>query len=133
MTEETSTVVLRPFNPKTDEPLIYATWRNGLWYGGKRDRALSAEFYANTTKKILDLIHDKRTQIRIACLSNDPDQMIGYSFMRGTHIIWLYVKIDFRKQGVGKLLTKGFESVSPVETKVGKAIVEQKKLVVQEN
>jgi hypothetical protein len=131
--EEVTTIVLRSFNPDTDNGLLYSTWRNALWYDEKRDERRASEFYSAATQAIRDLLAGPKTLVRIACSKEDPEFIVGYSVMIGEHLEWAYVKISYREKGIAKLLTKGFKTVAPASTKLGRKIIEKLNLEVKKN
>jgi hypothetical protein len=51
--------------------------------------------------------------------------------MTGSIIEFVYVKIDYRKQGIAKLLTRGFIFVAKPTTKIGASIVKKNNLRIQ--
>ncbi len=119
---EGARVVIRDYDPKIDAPFVYASWRNALWFAEIRDEKLSDAFYSNASKDIRTLLNQKGVTTRIASVVNEPDFFVGYSVMSGTHLHWVYVKESYRRQGVAKLLSKGFRTISPPLTKVSKVI-----------
>jgi len=130
--DDTATIVIRQFVPR-DTPIVYATWRNAIWYDQKRDERLAHEFYAAATRSIKDLLAKPSTEVRIACDKKDPDFIAGYSVLTGSFLHFAYVKIDYRKKGIARLLCKGVKSVAQPATKIGKEIVEDLRLEVKEN
>jgi len=128
MSEE-SIVIIRSFNPSADNAFLYSSWRNGLWYAEKRDEKDAKQFFKDITKEISQKLESGVT--KIACLENDPTQLIGYSHQIETCLVWVYVKLSYRNLGVAKLLTKGFETVEEPVTSVAKKLVEMKKLKVK--
>ena len=126
-----ATVILRDLIP-TDQALIYSSWRNALWFAEKRPDSEADKFYAMTSKSIRKLLSETDNHVKIACLQEDPDEIIGYSVMNKDHLYFVYVKADYRKKGIGSLLTKGFETVTRPQTRIGKVLVEKKKLVIKE-
>lgn len=123
-TEEGSTVILRGFNPEKDGAFVYSTWRNALWFAGDQDEDKRDYFYAEASQRLRRLLTAPDTKTQIACLEEDPDNIIGYSIMAGPHLNWVYVKIESRRQGIGKLLTRGFKTVATPLTHLGKKIFE---------
>lgn len=127
-----SMVVLRNFNPSEDQALIYASWRNALWFSEAREENSSAKFYAIATRRIRKLLANPDIKIKIACLSEMKDFIVGYSLMDHQHLHWVYVKADYRDKGIGKLLTKGFKTIAVPGTKIGRAITLKKNLEIKE-
>lgn len=129
MNDESKTIVIRDFNPEIDAPLLFASWRNCLWFDAHpADVKPNPIFYRMTTKKINCLLRDPQTKVRIACLEDDPNEIKGYAVLTNWTIKFVYVKLDYRKQGIATLLTRGFLNVSKPSTKIGKAIVNKKNL-----
>ena len=129
---ETAKVVIRQFNPNTDSAMVYSTWRNSAYYGVPRRTNDAKLFFKNMTRAIREIL--KTAQVRVACLDDDPLFIVGYAVFTGIHLDWVYVKADYRKKGVGTLLVpKNVETVTSYETKIGKFIIEKKKLKTKEN
>lgn len=127
--DENVKIVLRGAD-KTDEGFIYATWRNALWYDEKRDDSRAPQFYKDASRFIKIMLQAPTTNVRIACLESDPSTIAGYSIMSTTNLEWVYVKINYRKQGVAKLLIADLKTVSRPRTRIGISIVANKKLKV---
>lgn len=130
--EKVETVVLRPFEPEIDLPFIYSSWRNSLWYDEKRDETKADKFYRLATREIKFKLRDPHSSVRIARLDSNASSIVGYSVFIGKNLEFLYVKADYRNQGIGSLLAKGFETISDPLTKAGRAIALTHKLKVKE-
>jgi hypothetical protein len=131
--EETSKIILRTFNPKEDSGMVYKYWRDSLWFDEERDPSLSDAFYVGSNRHIKSVLSHVDTKIHIACLEENPILIVGYSVMRGNHIEWVYVKINYRKKGIAELLTRNFSTISPPPTKIGKDIATLHNLIIKEN
>jgi hypothetical protein len=129
MEEENVKIVLRR-REKTDDGFIYATWRNSLWYDNKKDDSRAPQFYKDASHYIKVMLSSPSTEVRIACRQDDADHIIGYSVLNILNLEWVYVKADYRKQGIGSLLTKGFATVTKPRTRIGASIAENKGLKV---
>jgi hypothetical protein len=130
---ETTKVIVRRMDPIKDAPLIYSSWRNSIWYDEERDERLGSQFFSLMTSRIKNHLRHQQTEVRIACLSDDLDFIIGYSVFSGTKLLWVYIKIRYRNKGIGKLLTQGLRTVATPMTKTGRNIVSKKKLIIEEN
>jgi ribosomal protein S18 acetylase RimI-like enzyme len=128
-------VILRHFDPDTDQGAIYATWRNSLFYSSDRKKKFAAGSAADGWfKRQTALIRDtlRGAKVKIACLEYDPLTIIGYSVATGSHLDFIYVKIEYRNQGIAKLLMpKNIETVTPDLTEIGAAIAKKKKLKIK--
>ena len=128
---EVSTVILREYDKERDAPMVYATWRNSLWFDtADRDESQNHRFFRECTRTIKDILSNPHIKVQIACLSDDPNLILGVSVMDKTNLIWVYVKGDYRARGIARLLCKGFTSVANPSTRIGKAIVKNKELKI---
>lgn len=127
-----ATIILRDYDSGVDDPMIYSTWRNAVWYDKEdRDDQLASAFYSQITKAIKALLKYPDVRVRIACDKEDPDFIAGYSVMKGDNLEFVYVKINYRNKGIAKLLTKGFKSVAIPDTKIGAAIAYKNEYIVK--
>ncbi len=106
MSQFTGLYDIRDLHP-SDENFIYATFLRGVYYGNSWFKEIpKAIFMANYKKVAEELIWGQRTIIKIACLKEDPDVIIGYSILspQNNTIVWVYVKDKWRQKGVGRSL-----------------------------
>jgi GNAT superfamily N-acetyltransferase len=97
----------------SDMSFIYQSWLRGLRYSNDWFNTINHDaYYANYTKIVQNLLAQKETQVRVACLIEDPDVIIGYSVTRPEKqaIDWVFVKPHWRKLGIAKdLIPKGLK------------------------
>ena len=126
-------VITRDFNPADDEACIYSTWRNGAFFSSAvKETESPAKFFRKMSYKIKEILES--AQVRIACLEDSPETIVGYSVSRGTHLDWIYVKPDYRMQRIATILIpKTIETYTSDLTKIGSKIVEKKNLTLKEN
>lgn len=110
---------MRNIDQEMDLPLLISTWRNAEWFSTDQS-GNSNEFYRKLTKHINNIL--KEANVKIACKADDPNFILGYSVMTGTKLEFVYVKADYRKQGIAKILTKGFKTWDEAKTNIGRAI-----------
>lgn len=119
-------VVIRTYQ-ESDAAFVFSTWRNSIWFDKKeRLDAAAPSFFREMTKKIKRKIKEPMASLRIACFSNDRNHIIGCALKVGSLLEWVYVKKDYRNQGVGTLLAGEFKEISRPVTNVGIAITAKK-------
>jgi hypothetical protein len=104
-------VIIRPFQ-KTDEPFIFSSWTKNHCYSSKelkkehkKHPAKKREWFREKCKQITEIL--AMGHVRIACLVEDPNVIVGYCvFLRG-HFEFSYVKEDYREPQILELLIKG--------------------------
>lgn len=128
---EVSTVVVRAFDSQRDSPMLYATWRNALWFDTPgREQSQNHKFFRQATRLIKTILSSTDTAVHIACLSDDPNMILGASVINKNNLVWVYVKPDYRAKGIATMLARGAVTVSNPSTKIGKAIVKGKGLKI---
>lgn len=131
MPEESSEellVVTRKYEEDLDAPCLFSTWRNNLWFDKPRDQKKADQFFKAANKHIKYLLNLPDIKVKIACLKDDPDMIVGYSVINKDNLEWVYVKADYRRKGIAKLLSKGIKTISVPATRLGEKIAEKKKL-----
>lgn len=136
--EEEVKIVIRPFDAPKDQAMIYATWRNSSWYSSFLKHHITAnQFFKTQTFRIKNILD--HANIRIACLEDAPEVIIGYCVYTGSHLDWIYVKsgegeLGFRQKGIATLLVpRDIKTFTSQLTKIGKIIADKKNLKLKEN
>lgn len=119
-------VALRDYLP-ADKNFIYASWLRGLYYGSDFYREIPKNIFMAAYHTILErLLTAPGTVIRVACLKDDPETILGYAVARRSQGItvmdWLFVKSSWRNIGIGKSLVPPNLGAVTHLTKVGKAL-----------
>lgn len=123
-------VIVRPYMAQVDEPFLYASWRNSLWYDEERTENPD-KFFRLATKSIRKVLAQPTTTIMVAVQEDSPLFILGYAVIdKASHVLWVYVKADYRNQGLASLLCQRAESFHKPMTKIGKAIAKNKNLNV---
>jgi hypothetical protein len=133
-TAEDVMVTGREFMPSTDEAFIYSTWRNGFFYGAlnKEELPPAEEFFKEKTAEIKRILEGPSTKVRIACIKDAPEVILGYAVFTGDlHLEWIFVKQQFRGKKIAKFLTVNLKSVTANLTKSGAAITKKKNLSIK--
>lgn len=122
-------IILRSYEPR-DEHFFLSTALRGMYYALLKDRRPDAkEFFQARGDEFETLLSDPGTTVRVASDAFDSPWIAGYSISKGPELYWIYVRKDFRRRGIGKLLMNGL----PIErvrylTKIGADISEKKGL-----
>lgn len=106
-------IIIRPWN-FNDEPLIFSSWLKGFRYGNKyMELSDSAIYYSCYHKLIERILGDPRTIVLVACLKEDEDVVVGFSVICQNRLDWVFVKKQWRGNGIAKdLVPDNIASVS---------------------
>ncbi len=108
----------------SDRNFILATWLKGLRYGNDWFEAIDSKIYFDFYHKVIETILARPdAQVRVACLREDPDVILGYSVYAGNRLDWVFCKKEWRSIGIAKsLVPKEITMVSHL-TSLGKSIL----------
>lgn len=110
----------------SDEAFIFSTWLLGLYYGDSWFSKLDKNYFMQEYHKVIENLLSRST-IKIACLKEDENVIIGYSVYDENTLHWVFVKKDFRKINIAKSLVPSNIKVVTHATKVGHEILKKKK------
>jgi GNAT superfamily N-acetyltransferase len=91
----------------SDENFIFSTALAGLYYGDSWFSKIKKAVFINHYRKILqDILAKPSTRVRVACIKEDPDEIKGYAVLVNHEkaLMWIFVKKDWRKNGIAKAL-----------------------------
>jgi GNAT superfamily N-acetyltransferase len=117
-----------------DKALVFSTWLKGIYYGDWYQNIPKAIFMENYRALLDRFLAQPGTKIKIACLKEDPDVILGYSVYhtknykdeRITALDWIYVKAAWRSTGIAKMLLPREMHAYTHMSKSGGAIAKQK-------
>ena len=117
----------RSIAPEQYKSLVFATWLNSLRYGNEVYKHISQDSYYKIYSKYIDnLLKRPMSRLRIAVLSEDEDVTFGWSVDEGDVLHYVFVKKDFRQNGIGtQLVSKDIKTFSHL-TKIGLSIWKEK-------
>lgn len=110
----------------SDKSFVLATFLRGLYYGDSWFSLIPKSIFMNNYKTIaVMLVESPKTTIKVACLKEDPDVILGYSILGSNFntIHWCYVKSAWRKQGIGRALLPQFPSTVTHLSALGKSLM----------
>lgn len=104
-------IILRDYDPKTDDPYIYSTWTRYCWYSPKEPHHIpeskKAAWFRGKTKEIKKVL--ETSKVKVACFRGMTYVIVGYIVSSGEDVIWTCVKKDYQGQGIESLLTKSIK------------------------
>lgn len=126
MLNKNELVTVRDYKPE-DKNFIMSTWLKGLRYGNDWFEAIDSKIYFEFYNKVLEVILSRPdTVVRVSCLIEDPEVILGYSVYSPTLIHWVFVKRAWRSIGLAKsLVPEDIKTVSHLTT-VGKSIIRKR-------
>jgi hypothetical protein len=116
---------IRDYQPE-DKAFVMSTFLRGLYYGDSWFSLIPKTIFMNNYKKIVEsMTQSPKVIIKVACLKEDPTVIIGYSILSSDFqtIHWLFVKQNWRNNGVGKSLVPKYPTAVSHLTKVGKSLM----------
>lgn len=123
-------VVVRKSTPD-DKDFIMDSWIRGQYHGSPYWSQMPKDlFYKHYAKRIEQILATPLTATYVAVLSDDPSIIIGFMVSTRSTLHWAYTKLDYRGQGVQRLLAQGqgFTHTSS-STLPGASISKKKKLM----
>lgn len=107
-----------------DDNFILSTFLRGLYYGDSWFSLIPKDLFMSEYKRVVETLV-ARGNIKVACLPDDPDTIIGYSILSQDFqtVHWAYVKKNWRKNGVAKSLLPQHPTAVSHLTEVGKQLL----------
>lgn len=118
-------IAIRDFTP-SDENFIYASWLRGMYYGESWLSLMKKDVFMATYHKVVEtLINSPGVQIKVACLKDDPEVILGYAVLSRVAPVlhWVFVKSSWRGIGIAKSLVPSETKIVTNVTKSGLAIM----------
>lgn len=111
---------------ESDNNFILATFLRGLYYGDSWFSLIPKDIFMDNYKEVAEHMVANNT-IKIACLPEDPDVILGYSILSADFqtIHWVYVKSAWRKKGIGTRLTPKYPTTISHLSSLGKELMKR--------
>lgn len=104
-------VSIRNYEPD-DEAFIYQTWLKGYRHGNSMHRGMDTGTFEKGYRPAITALL-KKSLVKIACLKESPNVVLGYSVSEGTKLHWIFVRSVWKGMGIMSLLLPlRFNSVS---------------------
>lgn len=104
-----------------DRAFIFSTMLKGLYHGCELYNQMAPVVFFEKYGEVVEKLLEKAT-VRVACLSDEPDTIIGYSISRYNALDYIFIKRPWRRQGISKKLLPNEIFVCTHLTRVGNSI-----------
>lgn len=127
---KSSLVTTRDFKQE-DYNFILATWLRGLYYGDSWFKEIPKQLFMESYQKVIvALLNTPGLQVKVSCLKEDPDVILGYAVYKGSTLHWVYVKSNWRRIGIMKSLVPNYTTTITHLTKLGLSLLKRREGVV---
>lgn len=115
---------------EADRAFVKATFLRGMYHGDSWFSVMPKDLFMRNYALIIEALIAKNL-IQVACLTDDPDVIIGYSLISPDFQVmhWVFVKKAFRGLGIGKALIPMSIKVVTHLTKPGKSLMDKYKAI----
>lgn len=98
-------ITTREWKPESDKAFVLATWLKNLYYSDSWFSLIPKDIFMQNYHTFLErLLDSPGVEVKVACLVEDPDVIIGYVAYTNTVAHYTFVKKSWRGIGVAKLL-----------------------------
>ncbi len=111
---------------ESDLNFILATFLRGLYYGDSWFSFIPKSVFMSNYKRVAEnLLKSPRTTVKVACLKEDQDVILGYSILSSdfSAVDWVYVKAAWRRKGIATQLLPKYPSVFTHLSTLGKSLM----------
>lgn len=111
-----------------DKNFILATFLRGIYYGDSWFSEIPKDIFMNTYKNVIgNLVNNPTTIIKVACLVEDPNVILGYSVLSAEYscIEFVYVKSAWRKRGIARSLLPQHPTTVTHLTGLGRVLIKK--------
>lgn len=126
MTPELEALIyIRDYVPG-DKNFVMATFLRGLYYGESWFTCIPKDIFMINYKNIAEImVENPKNIIKVACLKEDPDVILGYSLLSADYMTvhWIFVKSSWRKQGIGRALMPSSPTIVTHLSELGKKLL----------
>jgi hypothetical protein len=107
-----------------DLSFILATFLRGLYYGDSWFSLIPKAVFMANYKPVIEALLRKNV-VKVACLKEDPDVILGYSILSPdlSTIHWVQVKSIWRRKGIAKSLVPQYPIQVTHLTKLGLSLL----------
>jgi GNAT superfamily N-acetyltransferase len=110
----------------SDKNFIYASFLKGLYYGDSWYSEIPKPVFMHYYKQFVQsLLDSPKVTVKIACLKEDQDVILGYSILSADYLVihWVFVKEKWRLKGIGRSLLPKYPSAVTHLSKLGRKLL----------
>lgn len=96
---------------ESDKAFVLATFLRGLYHDSSWFSLIPKRIFMTNYHPVAEaIVNSPKYVIKVACLQDDPDTIIGYSILAAdyTGIVWVFVKKKWRLNGIATTLLPKF-------------------------
>lgn len=109
-----------------DLSFVLSTFIKGVYYGDSWFKQINKDLFMKYYTRItIFMLTNSKLTIKVACLKEDPNVILGYSMLSPDYqaIAWVYVKAKWRNKGIGKSLVPKYPLYVTHLSKTGKDLL----------
>lgn len=113
----------------TDTNFIFSTFLRGLYYGDSWFSLIPKDTFMKNYHAVLEaVLASPKTKVRVACLKDDPEVILGYSILNQSETAchFVFVKATWRKIGIAKSLVPSTVGTATHLTALGLSLTKRK-------
>lgn len=111
----------------SDVNFILATWLRGLRYGNEWFEMIDSKaFFENYNKVANAILSHPNTTVKVACLKEDHDVILGYAVLGKDCLHWAHIKSPWRKIGLATEMVPSTITKVTHLTRAGAAILKKR-------
>lgn len=116
---------------EADKAFILSTFLKGLYYGESWFSMIPKDRFMKVYHDLLESLLDAPgVEIKVACLKEDPEVILGYAVHTNTVLHWIFVKKAWRKIGIAKMVCPAELTAVTHLTDLGKQLLKTRVGVV---
>ena len=119
-------IITRDYRPEEDKNLILSTFLKGLYYGDSIFSLMPKKLFMDNYHPLAErLLESPSVSIKISCLKDKQDVVLGYSIYTGLNLHWVFIKKDWRNIGLARsLVPEEIQKVTHL-TKIGLSMLKK--------
>lgn len=113
--------------PEKYQPFILSSWLQSLRYGNDFFKLIDPDAYFRTYSKVIQILFQRKNIVlKMAVLTEDDDNYLGFSISEGNTLHYTYVPRDYRKHGIAtSLIPENIQNITHLTT-IGMSIWSKK-------